>query len=168
MLRKLPAISFDVPANQNKLRSSDSKAWNSDSEHHDSVSAINSLRRSAGPLTIEGVTNHDDNREDRMARQSQRERNAKQRERQQQLRDQHKAERRPDRDDVARLLLAWSISGHLMEGRPDRVEQLGDILVGKLVDQGFDERASYEVFDALVDRYASGDSPFRRKVHLRA
>ncbi|MCQ1837741.1 hypothetical protein [Neorhizobium galegae] len=101
-----------------------------------------------------------------MARQPQRERNAKQRERQQRLRDRHKAERRPDRDDVARLLLAWSISAHLKEGRADRVHQLGDILVEKLVDQGFDERASYEVFDALVDRYRHDDSPFRRKVRL--
>lgn len=103
-----------------------------------------------------------------MARQSNRERNAKQRERQKRIRDQYKEERRPDRDDFARLLLAWSISEHLREKRADRVEQIGDILVGGLVDQGFAERASYEVFDMLVERYRHGGVHFRYKVHLQA
>ncbi|CAN7218567.1 hypothetical protein LJR255_000730 [Pararhizobium sp. LjRoot255] len=91
-----------------------------------------------------------------------------QRDRQKQLRERHRTERRPNRDDVARVLLVWAISGHLKEGRSDRVDELGDILVAQLVDQGFAERASYEVFDALVDRYRHGDVHFRRKVHLQA
>ncbi|CDZ67043.1 Hypothetical protein NGAL_HAMBI2605_53220 [Neorhizobium galegae bv. orientalis] len=102
-----------------------------------------------------------------MARQSDEERNAKQRERQQRLRDQHRAERRPDRDDVARAMLFWAITGYLKEDRPDRIDQLADAVTALLVDQGFDERAAYEVFDELVDRYARDDQPFRRKVHLR-
>jgi hypothetical protein len=117
--------------------------WISDSEHHDSVSAINGLRRSAGPLTIEGATRA--KQEEQMARQSKRERNAKQRERQKRIRDQY-----------------------LREKRADRVEQIGDILVGGLVDQGFAERASYEVFDTLVERYRHGGVHFRYKVHLQA
>ncbi|MGO8257714.1 hypothetical protein ACC763_05070 [Rhizobium ruizarguesonis] len=103
-----------------------------------------------------------------MARQTDDERKAKQKERQQRLRDRHRGERRPDRDDVARALLFWAITSYLKEGRPDRIDQLSDAAVAVLSDQGFDKRASYEVFDGLVDRYARDHQPFRRKVHLRA
>ncbi|OWV92219.1 hypothetical protein ATY78_01390 [Rhizobium sp. R635] len=102
-----------------------------------------------------------------MARQTLDERNAKQRERQQRLRDRHRAERRPDRDDVARAMLFWTISSYLDQGRQDWIEELADAVVGVLVDQGFDERAADEVFDDLVDRYARDDRPFRSKPHLR-
>ncbi|WCK77885.1 hypothetical protein [Agrobacterium fabrum] len=102
-----------------------------------------------------------------MARQTLEERNAKQRERQQRLRDRHRAERRPDRDDVARAMLFWTISSYVDQGRQDWIEELADAVVGVLVDQGFDERAADEVFDDLVDRYARDDRPFRSKPHLR-
>ncbi|HCJ72640.1 MULTISPECIES: hypothetical protein [Agrobacterium] len=102
-----------------------------------------------------------------MARQTLEERNAKQRERQQRLRDRNRAERRPDRDDVARAMLFWTITSYLDQGRQDWIEELGDAVVGVLVDQGFDERAADEVFDDLVDRYARDDQPFRSKPHLR-
>ncbi|MDW9854065.1 hypothetical protein GOB46_15930 [Sinorhizobium meliloti] len=101
-----------------------------------------------------------------MARQSQRERNAKQRERQRLLRDRHKVERRPARDDFARILLFRVISGLLKTGKLTKLDEMEDELVDELVTQGFDERAAYEVFSALVEQYGSGDSPFRRKVHL--
>jgi hypothetical protein len=64
-------------------------------------------------------------------------------------------------------MLFWAITGYLKEGRPDRIEQLADAVVGVLVDQGFDERAADEVFDDLVDRYTIDDQPFRSKPHLR-
>lgn len=102
-----------------------------------------------------------------MARQTLEQRNAKQRERQQRLRDRHRAERRPDRDDVARTMLFWAITGYLREDRPDRIDQLADAVTALLVDQGFDERAAYDVFDNLVDRYARDDRPFRNKAHRR-
>ncbi len=102
-----------------------------------------------------------------MARQSVEERNARQRVRQQRLRDKHLAERRPGRDDVARALLFWAITGYLREDRPDRIDQLADAVTALLVDQGFNERAAYEVFDDLVDRYARDDRPFLRKAHLQ-
>ena len=102
-----------------------------------------------------------------MARQTIEERNAKQRERQQRLRDRHRTEGRPDRDDVARTMLFWAITGYLKEDRPDRIAQLADAVTALLVAQGFDERAAYEVFDNLVDRYARDDRPFRSKPHLR-
>ncbi|MBY5806111.1 MULTISPECIES: hypothetical protein [Rhizobium/Agrobacterium group] len=103
-----------------------------------------------------------------MARQTDDERKARQKKRQQQLRDRHRKERRPDRDDVARALLFWAITSYLNEGRADRIDQLSDAAVAVLGDQGFDRRASYDVFDGIVDRYARDDRPFRRKVHLRA
>lgn len=103
-----------------------------------------------------------------MARQSDNERNRKQRDRQRRRRAQHRAERRPDRDDVARVLLHWSIVGQLDAGRHGMLEALGDVLVAKLVAQGFDERASYEVFDGLVEKYGDAHWGFRRKPHLRS
>jgi len=102
-----------------------------------------------------------------VARQTQDERNARQRERQQRLRDRYRAERRPDRDDVARTLLVWTITSYLAEGRPDWIEELADAVTGLLVDQGFDERASYQVVDDLVDRYAHDEQPFRTKGYFR-
>lgn len=102
-----------------------------------------------------------------MARQSAQERNVRQRVRQQRLRDRHLAERRPDRDDVARAMLFWAITGYLTEDRRDRIDQLADAVTALLADQGFDERAAYQVFDDLVDRYARDDRPFRRKSHLQ-
>ena len=61
------------------------------------------------------------------------------------------------------------ISGLLKTGRLSKLEELEELedeLVEELANQGFDERASCEVFSALVEQYGSGDSPFRRKVHL--
>ncbi|WP_259664812.1 hypothetical protein [Rhizobium bangladeshense] len=146
------------------MRSFDSEWRISDSEHDDPDSSENGLRRLAGPPTIEGAISQKE--EEHMARQSQRERNAKQRERQRLLRDRHKIERRPARDDFARILLFRVISGLLKTGKLTKLGELEDELVGELVTQGFDERAAYEVFSALVEQYGSGDSPFRRKVHL--
>lgn len=154
----------NVSARRNKLRSFDSEQRISDSEHDDSDSPENGLHRPAGPLTIEGAIHN--NREEIMARQTQRERNAKQRERQRLLRDRHKVERRPARDDFARILLFRVISGLLKTGKLTKLGELEDELVGELTQQGFDERAAYEVFSALVEQYGRGDSPFRRKVHL--
>jgi hypothetical protein len=155
---------LNVSARRNKLRSFDSEQRISDSEHDDSDSPENGLHRPAGPLTIEGAIHN--NREEIMARQTQRERNAKQRERQRLLRDRHKIERRPARDDFARILLFRVVSGLLKTGKLTKLGELEDELVGELVQQGFDERAAYEVFSALVEQYGIGDSPFRRKVHL--
>ncbi|MGO4565897.1 hypothetical protein AB4Z52_12680 [Rhizobium sp. 2YAF20] len=101
-----------------------------------------------------------------MARQSDSERNRKQRERQRQLRDQQRAERRPGRDDVARITLHWMITRSVATSNEDQLDVIEDVLVRRLVAQGYDERASYEVFDDLVDKYADTNFGFRRKVHL--
>ena len=96
-----------------------------------------------------------------------RQRNAEQRERQRAYRERLKAERRPGRDDVARVLLHFVIAENA--SRPDRkgrLDALQDVIVGCLVDQGFEERASHAVFDDLVERYTKEGWGFRRKGHL--
>lgn len=101
-----------------------------------------------------------------MARQSRSERNRKQRDRQRQLRERQKEERRPDRDDIARITLHWMITRSI---KTDNERQLGaveEVVVERLVAQGFDKQACYAVFDDLVDKYADTDWAFRRKTHL--
>lgn len=94
------------------------------------------------------------------------ERNDKQRDRQQRLRDANRSARRPDRDDVARTALFMTISSMAARGATDVLEDFQDRVVAMLIRQGFDERASYELFDELVAKYRTGAWPFRRKVHL--
>jgi hypothetical protein len=93
-------------------------------------------------------------------------RNREQRERQQKLRDAGRKAKRPDRDDVARTALFMTISSMAARGADDVLEEFQDRVVRMLVEQGFDEHASDVVFEELVAKYRTGQSPFRRKVHL--
>ena len=99
-------------------------------------------------------------------KQSKKERNTAQRERQQALRDQAKRERKPSRDDIARALLHWSITGSAAKGQMETLFRVEDEIVARLVGQGFDEGKTYEVFDDLIERYTKRRWEFRRKVHL--
>lgn len=101
-----------------------------------------------------------------MAREPLAERNRKQRDRQRDLRAKQKAAKRPDRDDVARVMLHWFIETAIAKERRDQVERTGDLLVERLVAQGFDEAECYDVFDRLVEKYTGEDWGFRRKPHL--
>jgi hypothetical protein len=101
-----------------------------------------------------------------MARQSDEERLAKQRERQKVARQQAARAKRPDRDDVARTALFWFISSMASKAKPGVLDEFQDRTVELLVAQGFDERASDEVMDELIAKYRTGQSPFRRKIHL--
>ena len=101
-----------------------------------------------------------------MARKSDAVRNREQKERQRALRAKQKAEKRPDRDDIARVLMHWFIVAATVKGREHELERTEDIIVKRLVEQGFNEVASYEVFDALVDKYGGSAWGFRRKIHL--
>lgn len=101
-----------------------------------------------------------------MARQTQAERNKKQRDYQRELRARQKAERRPSRDDVARMLLHWFIVGATTKKRTKELEETEEIMVRRLVAQGFDEVASYEVFGRLVEKYTRERWNFRRKTGL--
>jgi hypothetical protein len=71
------------------------------------------------------------------------ERLRKQCERQKDYRDRLRAERKPTRDDIVRVLLHYG-----------------------LADQGFDKDASLGVIDDLIDKYTKRGWDFRRKVHL--
>jgi len=99
-------------------------------------------------------------------KQSKKERNTDQRERQQALRDQAKRERKPSRDDIARALLHWSITGSAAKGHMETLFRVEDEIVARLAGQGFDEGKAYEVFDDLIERYTKRRWEFRRKVHL--
>ena len=101
-----------------------------------------------------------------MARQSDEERLAKQRKRQQEARRRNTAAKRPDRDDVARTVLFWTIRVAASNEKPGMLDKFRDRTVGMLVEQGFDERLCEEVLDDLIAKYRTGEPPFRRKLHL--
>lgn len=101
-----------------------------------------------------------------MARKSDNTRNREQRDRQQRLRDANRKAKRPDRDDVARAALFMTISSMVAKGAFDTLDDFHQRVVVMLVQQGFDEQASNELFDDLVAKYRTGAWPFRRKVHL--
>jgi hypothetical protein len=101
-----------------------------------------------------------------MARKPTNTRNHEQRDRQQKLRDANRKARRPDRDDIARTALFMTISSMAKRGATDVLDDFHQRVVAMLVQQGFDEQASDELFDDLVAKYRTGAWPFRRKVHL--
>lgn len=88
------------------------------------------------------------------------------RQRQKALRDANRRAKRPDRDDVARVALFWLIRRAIDKGQQMELEKFQNKIVTMLTDQGFDARESDGVFDDLVDKYRTGGSPFRRKIHL--
>ncbi|PWL16590.1 hypothetical protein DKP76_16600 [Falsochrobactrum shanghaiense] len=96
------------------------------------------------------------------------ERLRKQRERQKDYRDRLRAERKPTRDDIARVLLHFMIVKAVKSGNQDGTEKLIDMLLDALADQGFDKDASLEVIDDLIVRYTKSGWDFRRKVHLKS
>ena len=103
-----------------------------------------------------------------MPAKSKKQRAAEQRDRQQGVRDKAKQTARPSRDDIARMFLWRTISDAHRGGEEGRllIEKMANLIVAGLTRQGFDERESYDVFDALVRKYASDLFPFRPKPHL--
>ena len=91
---------------------------------------------------------------------------AEQRERQQVYRKRIKSERRPSRDDIARVLLHVVITRSAARDKLDELEKFGDLIVDRLVEQGFDKRVSYDAFDQLVDKYVKQGWEFRKKTHI--
>lgn len=94
------------------------------------------------------------------------ERLRKQRIRQQEYRDRLRAERRPSRDDVARVFLHFMIVKAVKSGDKDGMEKLINMLLDALEAQGFDRDASLDVIEDLIFRYTRRGWDFRRKVHL--
>ncbi len=91
------------------------------------------------------------------------ERLRKQRERQRQYRDRLKAERRPDRDDIARVFLHFMIVRAVKSEDRNSMEKLIDMLLDALERQGFDKDASLDVLEDLIFRYTKLGWDFRRR-----
>jgi hypothetical protein len=87
--------------------------------------------------------------------------------RQKRARDQAREMRRPNRDDIARVLL-WEVisTAHASETRDELLAKVCNAVLRHLAEQGFDESASEAVFWELADKYQSGIPPFRIKRHL--
>jgi len=94
------------------------------------------------------------------------ERLGKQRERQRRYRDRQRAERRPGRDDIARILLHFMIVKAVKSADTVAMEKLITMLLDALKGQGFDEDASLDVVEDLIFRYTKRGWDFRRKIHL--
>lgn len=95
----------------------------------------------------------------------------RQRGRQREYRARLKEERRPTRDDVARVALHWVIVDGAKiaarQNKPALMNKLEDALLNGLTAQGFDLKASDEVLGELIEKYVDGGWTFRRKLHLQ-
>lgn len=85
---------------------------------------------------------------------------------QRRYRRQQIALRKPARDDVARVALYWIIMKLLRAGRDGDLGKWSEIIVKRLVRQGFDGNAARRRIDQLITRYEGGWA-FQGKPHLR-
>jgi hypothetical protein len=93
------------------------------------------------------------------------ERLRRQREYQRSYRERFKANRLPDRDEIAREMLHQAVIENLVEGREAELELLVDGVIDGLVARGYDRNGSRRVFSDLIDRYEQGWA-FQRRLHL--
>jgi hypothetical protein len=93
------------------------------------------------------------------------ERLRKQREYQRSYRERFKANRLPDRDEIAREMLHQAVIENLAEGREAELELLVDGVIDGLVARGYDRNGSRRVLSDLIDRYEQG-WVFQRRLHL--
>ncbi|MBZ8135492.1 hypothetical protein [Afifella sp. IM 167] len=93
-------------------------------------------------------------------------RRPEQKEKQRAYRARQKAERIPSRDDVARIVLHWAITGALESGQEKQLAGLRKMVIERLVEQEFSEEGARRRFDDIVARYEDGWD-FRAKPHLR-
>ncbi|MDQ0324217.1 hypothetical protein J2R99_000066 [Rhodopseudomonas julia] len=89
-----------------------------------------------------------------------------QKEKQRAYRARQKAERIPSRDDVARVVLRWAITGALQPGQEKQLAGLRKMVIERLVEQEFSEEGARRRFDDIVERYENAWD-FRGKPHLR-
>ena len=99
-----------------------------------------------------------------MARKPRQDRLKERAEYQRAYRARQKAERKPSRDDVARIVLHWEI-GRALTIQSRKLDRLETVVVEGLVEQGFERDAAKHRFDEIVDRYEKGWD-FRLKPHL--
>lgn len=102
-----------------------------------------------------------------MARKPKEQRNEEQRVRQSRLRARKRAERRADRDDMARTLLWMMIRAAQRDPNPRKaLDGLRDAIVTELEKQGFHVKYAEDDFEALAAKYARNLNPFLKKRHL--
>lgn len=105
-----------------------------------------------------------------MARKTKKQRLEEQRIRQAAVRDEAREKRRPDRDDMARMLLWLMIrEAHDQANRQRsraRLDDLCTVLVTNLALQGFDADEAEDVFEILERKYRFQMTPGRIKRHL--
>ena len=89
--------------------------------------------------------------------------------RQSNLRKLSREKRRPNRDDLARVLLWQMITAAKGRLRPEKaLSKVCESLLAELVKQGFSEQEAEQVFWELAEKYDPALSPFRPKRHLGA
>ncbi len=94
-------------------------------------------------------------------------RRRKQADYQRRYRQQQTSLRKPSRDDVARVALHWIIVRCLEQEQEGELGKWTEIMVRRLVKQGFDRDAAHRRIHRLIERYEDGWG-FQRKPHLRA
>jgi hypothetical protein len=104
-----------------------------------------------------------------MARKPKKQRNEEQRLRQAEIREEAKEQKKPGRDDFARVLL-WLMIRAAQKERDSRraLDLLRNKITDELENQGFNLKHSEDFFEDLAARYSTGLYPFRRKAHLMA
>ncbi|MCD2178230.1 hypothetical protein [Rhizobium sp. C1] len=102
-----------------------------------------------------------------MARKSKRQRLEEQRERQATVRADAKANKKPGRDDFARVLL-WQaiVKAQRQQDGGRKLDQLRDKMTDVLEKQGFNLKEAEDVFHELARKYATGLYPFRPKFYM--
>lgn len=93
------------------------------------------------------------------------ERRRRQREYQQAYRKRKKAQRVADRDEIAREMLHFAITEPLRKGREQELLRVADAIVGRLAERGYDPKATWIVFDEIIERYRAGWT-FHKRVGL--
>lgn len=105
-----------------------------------------------------------------MARKSRTQRREEQRKRQAAVRETAREKCRPDRDDMARMLLWLTIRKAHAEARKQGsrgpLDKLCTLLVSNLELQGFDADEAEDVFTMLERKYPTQTGPGRIKRHL--
>lgn len=81
-------------------------------------------------------------------------------------RRQQMAQRKPARDDVARVALHWIITEALRRNKQGELVKWCDLIVTRLSEQGFDRDAARIRIGHLVEQYEKGWA-FQQKVHLK-
>lgn len=86
---------------------------------------------------------------------------------QRRYRQQQTSLRKPSRDDVARVALHWIMVECLERNKEGELGKWTEIIVKRLVKQGFDRDAARRRIHQLIERYEGGWG-FQRKPHLRS